>query len=252
MLEAVTFDLWETLITEKGGISDALGEYRTEEMHRVLTELGYEIPPILVVKAWDNAFPKLRSVQDAQRRPLTISEHIETFLRTLSGVSSWDTTPLLGDPSAITALAKPYTEAALHVPPLPMPGMREVLTQLREQGCKLAIICNTFETPSSVLRILLDRLDLARGIDCLVFSDEIGLVKPDPAIFEATLARLGVTAPSRAAHVGDRAETDVLGALRAGMHAVLFSPGKAACDPPAGAHLLKSPGELPTLLASLG
>lgn len=252
MLEAVTFDLWETLITEKGGIADALEEYRAEEMHRVLSELGYEIPEILVVKTWDSAFPKLRDLQNAQRRPLSTSEHIETFLRALMGVSSWDTSPLLTDPAAMAALAKPYTEAALHVPPLPMPGMREVLAELRAKGCKLAVICNTFATPGSVLRIVLERLDLARAVDRLTFSDELGLVKPDPAIFQKTLAELGVTEPSKAAHVGDRIETDIYGALQTGMHAILFSPGAGTTAPPSGALVVRTPAELPPLLATLG
>jgi len=53
----------------------------------------------------------------------------------------------------------------------------------------------------------------------MVFSDEAGAVKPEPAIFLQALEQLGVE-PANAMFVGDRLETDVQGAANLGMTTV--------------------------------
>ena len=57
-----------------------------------------------------------------------------------------------------------------------------------------------------------------------VFSNEFGWAKPDPRIFEHTLAALGQPPAAEALHVGDIEELDVEGARRAGVHAALYAP----------------------------
>ncbi len=47
--------------------------------------------------------------------------------------------------------------------------------------------------------------------------------KPDPGIFQHALSRCR-HAPARALHVGDLYAIDVVGARRAGLHAVLVDP----------------------------
>jgi FMN phosphatase YigB (HAD superfamily) len=57
-----------------------------------------------------------------------------------------------------------------------------------------------------------------------VFSDEIGIRKPEARIFETALGHLGL-APSEVVHVGDDLVADVAGAKRLGMRAVWFDVG---------------------------
>ena len=54
----------------------------------------------------------------------------------------------------------------------------------------------------------------------VVVSAEIGCCKPDPAIFQTALGLLGAR-PDEVAMVGDRLPTDIAGARRAGLRAVL-------------------------------
>lgn len=63
-------------------------------------------------------------------------------------------------------------------------------------------------------------------VDDLVYSHEVGLVKPDPRIYALCCERLGVR-PQEAVLVDDRAE-NVDGARAAGMHAVHFAGGTLA------------------------
>ncbi len=73
-----------------------------------------------------------------------------------------------------------------------------VLTGLREQGVKVAILSNVgFD-----LRPALARMELDRLADALVLSCEVGVVKPDPAIFRRALDALDVP-PHEALMVGD-------------------------------------------------
>ena len=62
-----------------------------------------------------------------------------------------------------------------------------------------------------------------RFVDDLVVSEEIGITKPDPAIFRFALDRLGVPA-DEAVMVGDSWAADIVGARRAGIRAVWFNP----------------------------
>ena len=123
--------------------------------------------------------------------------------------------------------------AAIH----PCPGVRECLTTLRHAGVRVGIICDIGLTPSPVVRDLLARHQLLDLFDDMVFSDDVGVYKPDRAIFAHALTGLGKTDFSRAAHVGDRRRTDVAGALAVGMTAVRynaifddFAPGTPDAD----------------------
>lgn len=53
----------------------------------------------------------------------------------------------------------------------------------------------------------------------MVISGEIGVAKPDPAIFEVALARANLTT-NDVWHVGDSLSTDVAGAIAAGIKSV--------------------------------
>jgi putative hydrolase of the HAD superfamily len=62
-------------------------------------------------------------------------------------------------------------------------------------------------------------MGVAERLDFSVFSSEVGMRKPHPAIFERALAALGVE-PQRALFVGDRLYEDVRGAGELGMTTV--------------------------------
>jgi FMN hydrolase / 5-amino-6-(5-phospho-D-ribitylamino)uracil phosphatase len=71
-------------------------------------------------------------------------------------------------------------------------------------------------------------IGLAGHFAVSVAASELGVAKPDPAIFHAALARLDV-APFDAVYVGDDIVLDVQGAQRAGMRAVWMNrTGSAA------------------------
>ncbi|KWX66189.1 HAD family hydrolase [Mycobacterium sp. NAZ190054] len=85
----------------------------------------------------------------------------------------------------------------------PYPDTATVLDGLRRRGIKTAVVSNiAFD-----VRPAFDALGVAGHVDAFVLSYEVGAVKPDPAIFQAALDRVGVPA-DRALMVGDSDEAD--------------------------------------------
>ena len=81
-----------------------------------------------------------------------------------------------------------------------------------------------------------------------VTSEHAGCYKPDERIFRYALERAGVE-PHEAIHIGDGLETDVAGALGAGMRAIWFNPeGREPEDGIVPDATISSYAELPPLL----
>jgi FMN phosphatase YigB (HAD superfamily) len=94
---------------------------------------------------------------------------------------------------------------------------------------RLAVVSNFDYTPTALG--ILKSAGVAELFETVVVSDAVGWRKPAPAIFEAALRHLRLSAAD-ALFVGDRADIDVLGAQQIGMDAAWLNPERAAL--PAG------------------
>jgi HAD superfamily hydrolase (TIGR01549 family) len=99
----------------------------------------------------------------------------------------------------------------------PIPGMIELVRELKQRGVPLAIISNS----EGHLAELVEELGWGRDFDVVIDSGRIGIDKPDPRIFAHACAAIGVQ-PQDFLHVGDAWEADVQGALAASASAVWF------------------------------
>ena len=93
-----------------------------------------------------------------------------------------------------------------------------LLESLRDRGLKLGLVSNAFD-PGWLLHRDLEQMGIQQRLDFSVFSTEVGMRKPHPAIFERALEALEVDA-ERALFVGDRLYEDVRGASDVGMTTV--------------------------------
>ena len=85
----------------------------------------------------------------------------------------------------------------------PYPDTGPVLATLRARGVRVVVVSNVgFD-----LRVLFAQHGLAESVDGFVQSYELGVMKPDAAMFEAGLGAAGVTA-SQALMVGDNPRAD--------------------------------------------
>jgi putative hydrolase of the HAD superfamily len=88
---------------------------------------------------------------------------------------------------------------------------------LRERGLRIGVISNT---PVDAT-ILCTELGVCERVDFVVSSCLVGCEKPCQAIFQAALDAADVPAEA-ALHVGDQPRSDALGAVAAGLHALLL------------------------------
>lgn len=112
-------------------------------------------------------------------------------------------------------------------------GALETLAVLhRDAGCYLAT--NARDSKESDIFKALDRVGLAAHIDRVFCFENVGHRKPSPEFFNTILSKIGA-APHQCVMVGDSLETDVAGALVAGLHGIWYNPaGREGCREGAG------------------
>jgi HAD superfamily hydrolase (TIGR01509 family) len=109
----------------------------------------------------------------------------------------------------------------------PRPGVRATLEGLVADGVKIGAVS---DYPVADKLEALGLADLPWA--AMSAADQLGALKPHPRAFLAAVEALGAS-PGEVAHVGDRADTDVVGATEAGLRAVLLGLPGPAVDVPA-------------------
>jgi putative hydrolase of the HAD superfamily len=122
------------------------------------------------------------------------------------------------------------------------PDVLPVLDALEAGGVRVGMVTNG---AAAVQRLKLDVVGLADRFDPLVISSEVGVRKPDPAVFEIALTRAGLPA-AEAVYVGDNLWHDIPGARTAGLRTVWLDRNGVALQPD-----WPQPGEVIGSLADL-
>lgn len=122
-----------------------------------------------------------------------------------------------------------------------MPGVLEMLKALRETDLILGVVSNR-EAP---FQDYLQEMGLAEYFHFSLSAGEVQSWKPDKAIFEHALKRVGVQA-DEALYVGDNYYADVIGARNAGIQPILIDVDGIFEDP--GCPVVCSHDELLNLL----
>ena len=94
-----------------------------------------------------------------------------------------------------------------------------VVKALRSLGIKTAIVTNVAKERFKFQRNKIDAMGLTPLFDAVVLSGEVGIHKPDRRVFDHATNLLGV-ANEACIFVGDNPESDITGALNAGIEAV--------------------------------
>lgn len=237
-IEAVTFDFWQTLLSERPGEMRAL---HVERWLEALGDAGHQVEHAVLhatFEASGNRFFERWRANDGQYTPADATAFICEQLGVPTSVELQDR---LLDIFRIVGEAVDLQVA---------PGIEGCLRTLASAGVRLGIVCDVGMTAAPTLRTRLEREGLLGYFDAWAFSDETGWFKPAPEAFTPALRGLGVDDPTRAAHVGDNRWTDVAGALGLGMVAVRY---RAFHDAPAdtgpeATHVLDDHRDLPAML----
>lgn len=189
MKKAVLFDFWGTLV-QQGAYSPLKQTYRLMRPNMVFGEFVEKFERAVMTKIYDD-------------QSLMFRDAFKAFgLR----APDWVIEKLIGIWNKNKLLAKLY------------PDTMQALEMLKSRGIKIAIVSNT---PKLSVEGLLEKFGFDKLFDAVCFSYETGLLKTDAEMFDIALGKLGV-GKEDAVMVGDSLETDVAGAEKAGIMAVLI------------------------------
>lgn len=103
---------------------------------------------------------------------------------------------------------------------------RQLIASLKHRT-RLALVTNG---AADTQREKLQAMGMHADFEATAISGELGIAKPDPAIFHFALDQLGIAAAD-AWHVGDSLATDIAGAKSAGVTAIWLNRGNAVRQP---------------------
>ena len=232
MIKAVFFDFYYTL--------GVWGQSLKPRVQEITARYGIEIDWERYAAARENLYSDASGSDPTAHTLLgTMQEIIESyceFVRELGvqehvGQITWEL--LQSEHSLFAANA-----ATLYDDTIP------TLEHLRDAGFKLAIVSN-WDTP---LNPLTERLGIAHYFDTITAShdERVKSAKPDPHIFNYTLAKVGVSA-AEVVHVGDTYEADIVGARNVGIRPILID--RDGTQTGRWRETIQSLSELPELLS---
>lgn len=152
------------------------------------------------------------------------------------------------DPEAEQDLTEVFGTAILAYSPEIIEGADEAVRVAADFG-PIAIISDSGVSPGSSLRELLNRANLSRYFTTMVFSDEVGVAKPQAPMFEAASRGLGVPMTDLL-HIGDLEHTDIAGAKAVNAKAAIFANGNTVEQTQADYAIMEW-NEFPKLLSSI-
>jgi len=239
VLEAVTFDFWDTLVAMDGS-SVTMRDRQIDGFADALLRHGHTRERDELVEVFAENWTRFEAQWEANAGQYTPTDATDFIVERL-GVSV--------TPSMRADLIDAFRIVGERADLEPAPGIEECLSTLHSAGIRLAIVCDVGLTPSPTLRDRLTGFGLLRWFDGWSFSDETGWFKPAPEAFLPALEALAISDPTVAAHVGDNPRTDVAGALALGMTAVRYTGlREAAAAGPEADHVVDDHRKIPALL----
>ena len=108
----------------------------------------------------------------------------------------------------------------------PLPGAARWVAYLHEHGWKQAIASSA---PRANVETILDVLGWGRSLDAIVAAEDVRAGKPDPEVFLAAAAAVGV--PPRQCIVVEDAAAGIEAAVRGGMRSIGIGPSAGSARP---------------------
>jgi putative hydrolase of the HAD superfamily len=220
MIDTVTFDLWNTLITSSPMDNLKFKNKRIEGFIEILSQINVDLNREKMEKAYDESFRRYKTIQDREE-DISTREQVQIILECLGN-------PKLVklDEEVLSRLEEVLATQILSDLPELTDGTQDVLGYLKNRNYKLGLICNTGRSPGRILREVLRRRKILQFFEVLTFSDEQRIRKPNPIIFLHTLESLH-SIPATSLHIGDELKSDIQGAKRCGMSAGWLAPNRS-------------------------
>lgn len=207
-IKVVSFDLWLTLIRSNSTPNKAT---RAAAMYKLLG-----IEPLGVTH--DEFKTTVREVEKFADMASEMGvQHYGPYER-VKLVAERYGVPMLSDEDFTAFYAAQFERFMAYPPDLMQDDIIDILTTLAGRY-QLALISNTGFVNGAEMRPALKAIGLLDLFDHHIFSDEVGVNKPHPRIFEHLLELSGVQA-SNIVHIGDNRTADYNGARAVGFQAI--------------------------------
>lgn len=203
-IDAILFDLDSTLLDGSAVRAAVVDTCRDLALH---TEIDRSLLESANSQVWLDYWPTV--VEDWMAGRISgESVSVETWRRTLSQCG-------LDDPGVVRQARSIQIEHE-HAARRLYPDVKPLFSLIRNREVPVALITNG---ASDIQRAKLASLGIEDWFDVIVISGEIGLVKPDPRIFDYARTELGIGS-GRSWYIGDSLAADVAGANAAGLASV--------------------------------
>ena len=228
--DAVLFDLDGTLVSEREGV-----ERSRAAVAALVRDHGHDVSDAQYSHAAQQAIDEALAANHGSW-PATFSR-LEAIRRALHAI---DVPVDLAQPCEQVYKRERMANLAL------LPDARAILDRVQARG-PLGLISNG---NSDEQREKIRRCALTGYFDPLIISDDLGISKPEPAIFERALTAIGVPA-QRAVYIGNSFANDVEGGAAVGLDTIWLNergggiPANATHQPTA---IIAALRELPPLL----
>lgn len=100
------------------------------------------------------------------------------------------------------------------------------LEKIKKTGASISVLSNTGFIAGFTLEKFLHRSGISKYIDFAIYSDQVGISKPDPQLFShyvgiiQSIRKMNPILITEIVHVGDNPHADIMGAKRAGIAAI--------------------------------
>ena len=208
-VRAITFDFWRTLFRE---VDTAPRNLRRATALAESTGIPLERAED-VMEEIQRAFLK---VHIYEQRTLSAEDAIPMIEEKLE---------LSITPETADHLCACFANAILDHPPVPIDGALDAV-RAAAGHVPVGLISDSGISPGSCLLQLLDHHGFRKHFTSFSFSDEVGVAKPQSAMYRHAAQGLNVH-HTELMHIGDLEPTDVRGALNVGASAALFGGDNA-------------------------
>lgn len=219
MFQHYSFDLWLTLIKSNPGFKTE----RTRIFHRDFNPAGKSIDE--VAKAFRMVDLMCNAVNESTGKNIDSDEMHLMVISLINdnqlNLNEIDTAKLYADMEALVFNYLPVVYAPVTI---------KVLDHLKQKGgSTFSLLSNTGFIKGVTLKKILAELKMDQYFDFQLYSDEVGMSKPNPALFSLMLRNIKQINKEKEItlnniiHIGDNPKADIEGATAAGIKSLLIN-----------------------------
>jgi len=207
-IKLVSFDIWQTLLLSNPA-------YKVARSEALRAHLGAESVVLeefsKIMKQVDE---EIDEISDATGVQYGLAERVKKIYERVPAGNKMET---LTD-EHVNAF-EPIADQLVvdNLPTILEKDLLDTLAVIEQRGIKMAVMSNTGFINGKQMRMVLEQLGILPYISIQIFSNEVGVSKPNKLIFEALVEKSGVDG-SMILHVGDNYKADYLGAKSSGLN----------------------------------